>query len=152
MLLRFSLFLLINSAALGVGGIFTNTGVNSDWYYNLDKAPWTPPGWFFGVAWTSIMICLAIYMAYAWKAVKNKPSLATIFIVQIVLNILWNPVFFYFQNVVLGLITITSLTILIGWMMFIFKKEMGTKTLLLFPYFIWLIIATSLNAYILLMN
>lgn len=152
MLLRISIFLLINTAALGIGGIFTNSGVISDWYQDLLKAPLTPPGWFFGVAWTMIMVFLAIYMAYAWESVKNKPRLIGLFTLQFVLNVLWNPIFFYFQNVILGLITIAFLTILVTWMMFSFKKELGGKALLLFPYIIWLIIATYLNAYILVMN
>jgi tryptophan-rich sensory protein len=51
------LFFILNFAALAVGGLFTGSGVSSEWYQNLDKAPWTPPGWVFGAAWPFIMIC-----------------------------------------------------------------------------------------------
>lgn len=63
MIARIALFLVLNFAALGIGGLFSGQGVPSDWYTGLNKAPWTPPGWVFGSAWTIIMICFAIYMA-----------------------------------------------------------------------------------------
>jgi benzodiazapine receptor len=45
-----------------------------------------------------------------------------------------------------------GLTIVVGSFLFSFKNELKTKTLLIVPYFIWLCIATSLNAYILFNN
>ncbi|WP_353845300.1 tryptophan-rich sensory protein [Candidatus Brachybacter algidus] len=51
-----------------------------------------------------------------------------------------------------GLILITSLTILIGVFLFGYYKELKAKVFFVLPYFIWLLIATSLNAYILLYN
>ena len=56
MILRTILFLVINFAALAIGVIFTGKGVPSEWYASLSKAPWTPPGWVFGAAWTSITV------------------------------------------------------------------------------------------------
>jgi benzodiazapine receptor len=44
------------------------------------------------------------------------------------------------------------LTILIAYLMFNDWKEMKMKSLLLLPYLVWLIIATSLNSYILFYN
>ncbi|MDG2281196.1 MAG: tryptophan-rich sensory protein, partial [Flavicella sp.] len=52
MIKRILLFLVLNFTALAVGGLFTGTGVSSDWYQNLNQAPWTPPGWVFGFMWT----------------------------------------------------------------------------------------------------
>ena len=46
------LFLIINFGGLAIGNWFMNNGPISEWYLNLNKAPWTPPGWVFGVAWT----------------------------------------------------------------------------------------------------
>jgi translocator protein len=152
MLYRIIIFLVINFAALGLGGLFTSSGVTSDWYANLSKAPWTPPGWVFGAAWTTIMVCFAFYMAYAWNNISNRNLLIGLFSVQWVLNILWNPVFFKFHAVLLGLIVITSLTILVGYFVFAYWSQMKSKSLLVLPYFLWLLIATSLNAYILFKN
>lgn len=144
-------FLILNFSALAIGSLFTNSGVSSEWYQNLSKAPWTPPGWVFGVAWSSIMFFFAIYMAYLIK-LKPKKTIIIFYSIQWVLNIVWNPVFFYFQEITLGLICISLLTAHIILLFFKYLKEQRIKTLLLAPYGIWLIIATSLNAYIYLYN
>ena len=61
--IRFLIFLLVNFLALGLGTLLMNNGPQSEWYQTLNKAPWTPEGWVFGVAWTSIMVLFAVYMA-----------------------------------------------------------------------------------------
>jgi len=152
MLTRIVIFLIINFLGLGLGGIFTGQGVNSAWYKQMEQAPWTPPGWVFGAAWTSIMICFAIYMAYAYGASQNKTTLLLLFGLQWLLNFAWNPIFFKFQAVLLGLIVITALTLLIAYFLLSGWKQLQLKTLFVAPYFIWLLIATSLNAYIYLKN
>jgi len=152
MLTRLLIFLILNFGALGIGGIFTGKGVPSEWYTNLDKAPWTPPGWVFGAAWTSIMICFTFYMAYLWPQTENKKMLIGLFGLQWILNVSWNPVFFYFNNAALGLIVITGLTLLVGFMLLYYYPHLKIKSILLLPYFLWLIIATTLNAYILIYN
>jgi tryptophan-rich sensory protein len=152
MIKRIILFLILNFSALAIGGIFTNTGVSSDFYQNLNKAPWTPPGWVFGTAWTIIMISFAIYMAYLFKTSLNLNIAIRLFAFQWILNIAWNPIFFYFQEVLIGFISISMLTILIAYMFFSYRKSLNLKSLFLAPYLIWLIIATSLNGYILFFN
>ncbi|MBT3174222.1 MAG: tryptophan-rich sensory protein [Lentimicrobiaceae bacterium] len=152
MTLRLIIFLAINFGALALGSFFTGKGVPSDWYVSLTKAPWTPPGWVFGFAWTTIMICFSIYLAYLWPVAENKNLLITLFIIQWVLNIAWNPAFFYYHNVLLGLVIISTLTILIGVFLFMHWPELKLKSVLILPYLLWLLIATSLNGYILLKN
>jgi translocator protein len=152
MFYRLIIFLALNFGALALGGLFTSQGVPSDWYAGLAKAPWTPPGWAFGAAWTFIMICFSFYMASIWSAVTNKKRLIGLFAVQWILNVSWNPVFFYYNNVLAGLFIITGLTILIGFMLIFYWQTMKIKSALLLPYFIWLLIATSLNGYILVNN
>lgn len=152
MIYRIVIFLFINFFALAIGGSFTGEGVPSDWYTNLSKAPWTPPGWVFGAAWTTIMICFAFYMSAVWKSVVNKKTIAFLYILQIVLNISWNPAFFYFHYVLTGFIIISLLTLLIGCLLIRYWNNIKLKSILILPYFIWLIIATSLNGYILIYN
>ncbi len=152
MITRVIAFLILNFVALGIGGMFTGNGVTSEWYTNLSKAPWTPPGWAFGVAWTTIMVCFAFYMAYLWPSVQNKKLLIGLFSLQWVLNILWNPVFFYFHSALLGIFVISSLTLLVGFFLFNYYPIIKSQSVFLLPYLLWLIIATSLNAYILIYN
>jgi len=87
-------FLILNFGALAIGGFWTSGGVISDWYQNLNQAPWTPPGWVFGAAWTTIMVLFTLYMAYAWRDSEHKAKLIALFSIQWVLNVSWNPVFF----------------------------------------------------------
>lgn len=152
MTLRIILFLVINFAALALGGLFTGKGVPSDWYQSLNKAPWTPPGWMFGAAWTAIMICFSVYMAQIWQQAGNRNTLLVLFVLQWVLNVSWNPVFFYFHHALLGLVVIAGLTLLIGFIFFNYLSAMKLSSAWLLPYMIWLIIATSLNAYIYIKN
>jgi len=152
MIIRVIIFLIINFAALGIGGLFTSKGVPSDWYINLNKAPWTPPGWVFGAAWTTIMIGFAFHMANLWPLTENKKIIISLFTIQLILNILWNPIFFQFHNVAFGLFVIIALTILIGFFFIYYYPVLKIKSALLIPYFLWLIIATSLNVYILIKN
>ncbi len=152
MIKRVILFLVLNFSALAIGGSFTGKGVPSVWYQNLDKAPWTPPGWVFGFAWTLIMICFAIYMAYLLVDSSNRKKIILLYFFQWILNVAWNPIFFYFQEVLAGFITISLLTILITYFLFHFRNDLKIKSIFIAPYFIWLIIATSLNGYILLFN
>ncbi len=152
MVVRLIIFLAINFGGLWIGGQFSSTGASSDWYMNLDKAPWTPPGWVFGAGWTSIMVCYSIYMALVWSKVKNRKQLLLLYLTQVVLNISWNPVFFYYHFTVAGLIIISLLTIVIVTKTLYYRSNMGLKSLLLAPYAIWLIIATSLNAYVVIFN
>lgn len=152
MALRVIIFLVLNFGALAIGGLFTSQGVASEWYANLNKAPWTPPGWVFGFAWTTIMICFAIYMASAWGKVSNIKFLLLLFVVQWILNVSWNPTFFYYHQVMGALIIISLLTILVGYLMVSYWTALSWISFLILPYFVWLLIATSLNGYILLKN
>ncbi|MCX6180649.1 MAG: tryptophan-rich sensory protein [Bacteroidetes bacterium] len=152
MVFRVIVFLVINFAALGVGGFFTGKGVPSDWYMQLNKAPWTPPGWVFGAAWTAIMICFSFYMAYWWELEQSKKLLVLLFVVQWFLNVLWNPTFFYFHQSVVALVLIVALTVLVTFFLFSLWPVLKYKSAFILPYFLWLLIATSLNAYIVLKN
>ncbi|MDO6737208.1 TspO/MBR family protein [Wenyingzhuangia sp. 2_MG-2023] len=152
MLKRVFLFLVLNFSALGIGSLYTTAGVSSDWYQTLNKAPWTPPGWMFGVAWTTIMICFAIYMALLIPKTDNRKKIIGLFVIQWVLNTSWNPIFFYLQQTVLGLFVILSLTSIVSIFLFQYRKNLQLNSLWIAPYFIWLLIASSLNAYIILMN
>jgi len=152
MIWRTLFFLLLNFSALGIGSIFTSTGINTDWYIELNQAPWTPPGWMFGFAWTLIMMSFSFYMAYAWPVKEYRPLLSILYILQWILNVSWNPVFFYFQFTGIAFLIIISLLLVICLIGFFFREKMRNKTILILPYFFWLLIASSLNAYILIMN
>lgn len=152
MAIRIILFLILNFAALGVGGFYSDGAATSQWYNELNRAPWTPPGWVFGAAWTFIMICFAVYMAFAWTNTSNQKYLAIMYSTQWILNSVWSPVFFRYHMVDWALIIILSLTVLIAYFLFTQHSRLKAKTVFILPYFLWLLIAVSLNSYISLKN
>ena len=76
---RFIFFLFINFGSLALGSWLMNNGPQSEWYIQLNKAPWTPAGWVFGVAWTTIMICFSLYLAKLFEH-QNSSFLRILFI------------------------------------------------------------------------
>ena len=147
MILRTLLFLIINFLGLYLGIILSGDGGTSEWYSSLTKAPWEPDGWVFGAAWTIIMICFAFYMSISCQY-RFRKKLIKLYVAQLILNISWNPIFFNLHYVLLGLITIFSLTFLTGFILFSYWRELKLNSVLIIPYLIWLIIASSLNGYI----
>lgn len=125
-------------------------GPSSDWYQNANQAPWTPPGWVFGAAWFTIMICFSIYMVF----ITEKPDKRSInlYILLTLLNISWNPLFFWLHEITIALIVIVLLTIMVGAYMLMNWKPLGWRSILILPYFIWLCIASSLNGFFLFNN
>lgn len=146
------IFLAINFGGLAIGSFLMNNGPISDWYVNLNKAPWTPPGWVFGIAWTTIMICFSIYLAKLFTSEENIKNISIAFLIQFVLNVSWNFLFFNQHWVFTALIGITLLTSLLFYFYFNLSKNTGKYKFLLLPYMFWLCIATSLNLYILVHN
>lgn len=146
------LFLVINFGSLAVGSWLMGNGATSSWYVDLNKAPWTPPGWVFGAAWTLIMICFSVYLSYLFKDYKSS-FLIGVFSLQVILNIAWNYLFFNQHLILFALITIVFLTLIIFYLFFTYRMDaLNSWRYLLVPYMIWLCIATSLNLYIILYN
>jgi len=144
-------FLIVNFGALGIGSWLMNNGPMTDWYINLNKAPWTPPGWVFGLAWTTIMLCFSIYMTYLQR-LNNNIKLWILFAIQVVLNVSWNYIFFNRHFITGGLIIIIALSLLIFYFLITYRKSLKLQSIWIFPYFIWLCLATSLNMYIVFYN
>ena len=144
------IFLIINFASLALGSYLMNEGPVSTWYNNLNKAPWTPPGWVFGVAWTIIMICFSIYLAYLFNN-QFSQKITVLFIIQVILNISWNYIFFNQHQIIIGFTVLLLLTLLIFYFFFAFQ-DLGVKRYLLLPYMIWLCLAATLNLYVLMFN
>jgi translocator protein len=152
---RAILFIVINFICLGIGNIPTMKGVLEDWYALGNQAPWTPPGWFFGVAWSTIMIAFGFYMTSVIDNLlkKEKKQIIILYVTSCILNILWCYLFFGSQLILIGLITIVILFILtlyFGYYALKIKKPLSF--ILVSPYFTWLAIATSLNAYFYIYN
>lgn len=150
--LVFGLFFIINFGALALGSLLMGSSpIENDWYVQLNKAPWTPSGWVFGAAWTSIMLLFTIYLTGQDKEKLLNKKFIVLFSVQFLFNVLWNPIFFYFHWTFLGMFVILSLFVSLILLLYHYKSSKW-KSLLLLPYLAWLTIAFSLNAYAWWMN
>ena len=147
----FILFIIINFSALVIGTWLMNDGPQSEWYINLNQAPWSPPGWVFGIAWSSIMLLFSAFMTYLVQVDRSKKVLI-LFGIQFVLNVFWNYLFFNQHLIILGLLNILFLTFLMFYFLVTYKHKLKKKRFFVLPYCIWLIVATSLNLYIALYN
>jgi tryptophan-rich sensory protein len=145
------LFLVLNFGALGIGTILMDNGPQSLWYTSLNQAPWTPMVWVFGAAWTCVMIFFSVFMTFLVQNESLK-KVSLLFAIQFVLNILWNYVFFNQRLTGLGLLVIILLTLITFYFLIAFKSTLNNNRYFVLPYCLWLLLATSLNAYIVLYN
>jgi tryptophan-rich sensory protein len=146
--------LIVNFGALALGAAWTDPGTNSDWYRLANQAPWSPPGWVFGAAWFTIGVTYSIMVAFIETSTyRNLDQIYRWFWLSVLLNVAWNPVFFMFHAVWTGVGVLLALAACIYYLVDFARQALGWKVAWLgMPYFLWLMIATSLNMYIAIMN
>lgn len=146
-----SIFLCQMAGAIGSLATFQNI---AGWYLALNKPFFTPPNWVFGPVWITLYLLMGIAFFMVWNKglnKKTKPALQ-IFGIQLGLNTLWSIVFFGFQSMLGGLVTIVLLWLAIAWTIAKFWKISRPAGWLLVPYIVWVTIATALNAAVWLLN
>lgn len=126
---------------------------NSTWYTNLAKPVFSPPNWVFTPVWGFLYITLFSSLAfYIYGFGENKNLGYLFFIIQMLLNVIWSPVFFGLKSILGALIIVILLdvfVILTIWKFFQVSKIAG---ILLIPYLIWILFATYLNIAYLILN
>ncbi len=124
------------------------------WYETLNKAPWTPPNYVFGIIWPILYLLMFISFTLVFFNKKCKGGCRPIlfFLIQLVLNLSWTTVFFTMKQIVAGLVVITAIICIAGYTAYKFYSIDKTAGLLLVPYLLWLCVAFSLNAYIMFNN
>jgi tryptophan-rich sensory protein len=157
-LLALLLFLVASALVAGLGGLATVSNVNG-WYLAADKAPWSPPNWVFGPVWTTLYVAMAVAAWLVWRAGTEKSRAAlTIDGVQLVLNLLWTPVFFGLYPVLgtpalwtaFGIIV--ALAVAVAAAVMLFGPISRAAGLLMLPYLSWVVFASSLNLWAALNN
>lgn len=118
-----------------------------NWFENLNKPFLSPPDWVFTPVWIILytMMGISLFLFLQGGMSKNKIIPLLFFIIQLGLNILWSPLFFYMQNIFGALICITFLWIFILLTIITFYKHSKAASLLLIPYLIWVSFAFYLN-------
>ena len=129
------------------GSIYTP----GEWYESLNRAPWSPPNIAFPIVW-GILYCFIAISGW-WIFLNGSKKQKTFWCLQLTLNAVWSWVFFGQHWVGVGLLNLILLmTILILLILSCWQSKLKLPFFLLLPYSVWLIIAISLNAYILLAN
>ena len=137
-----------------LSGFFAGAA-NTDWYTTLNKPSFQPPPSVFGPAWTILYILIGVSIGLIWhKGIghENFKLALKLFGFQFLLNLIWSPVFFKFQQPLLALIIIIVLWLFITWTIKVFFTIHKPAGYLLIPYLMWVTFATLLNASIVYLN
>ena len=126
----------------------------NDWYKNLKKAPWSPPSYVFGIVWPILYFLMFTAFINIWKDEKCYPycSALNFFIIQLIFNLSWTTIFFRMRMPRLALLDLTATLFFTLVTYHKFSLINNYMSRLLLPYIGWLILAFSLNYYIVLMN
>jgi len=150
-------FILFLALCFGVAwtGAQVSPGIaSSDWYDQLNKPEWNPPGWVFGPVWTLLYTMMAVAAWRIWRISGfggSKPEL-TFFGLQLFLNGLWSQLFFNLQNPGLAFAEIILLLAAIIATTRLFYRKDPISGWLMIPYIAWVAFASVLNGTIWMMN
>lgn len=124
---------------------------DSQWYLNLVKPDFNPPSWIFGPVWIILYIMMGISLGIIWENRKKKSLLLKLFVLQLLLNVVWSPLFFLFQRIDFALYDIILLWLTLIILLF-YSRQLISVVLLLIPYALWVSFALILNFSIYILN
>ena len=133
-----------------LGSVFVNIGLK--WFSTLVKPSQFVPSFIIPIVWTIIYILTGIILFNLIKQNNLTPSLKNLFIINGVLNVLWCLVFFALKQTQLGNIVIVINAYFGVYLIYALSKTNKNYARLLTIYLIWLIIATTLNSCLWILN
>ncbi|MBR21450.1 MAG: TspO protein [Leifsonia sp.] len=146
-------FLAASFVVAVIGSALSVTAI-SGWYDDLAKPMWTPPNTVFGSVWTVLYSSMAVAAWLVWRhpASTARRRALVAYVVQLVLNGFWTPVFFGLGSLIgasglwiaLGIIVALDFAILAAIIRFADISKPAAA--LLIPYWFWTLFATTLNA------
>lgn len=117
------------------------------WYKNINKSPLNPPSYLFGIVWPILYSMLLIYFILIFRKPEYN-MIYKLFLIQMVFNFIWSPIFFNLKKIKLALIVVlimVGMTAYITYLTYNIDKKIA---LILVPYLLWISFATYLNGYI----
>lgn len=111
------------------------------------KPPLSPPGWVFPVVWTLLYALMGIGAAkvYLTPPSKMRSLGLNLFVLQLMVNFFWSPIFFNLQAFGFAFFWLLLLWGLVVWMIVTFWKVDPLAAKLQIPYLLWLTFAAYLN-------
>ena len=148
-LLRWSLVTVPAVVLLGsLAGRVSNSGFDNAWFRALARPDWFPPGWAFGAVWTVLYVMLGIALAMILNArgARGRGLAIGLFVVQLLLNYAWTPVFFGAHQIGAALLLIVVNLGLAVATTFALARIRKAAAWLMVPYMGWLFFATLLTS------
>lgn len=144
--IKLTLWIIIFEAIGFFLGLLTQANLRP-WYEGLNKSMLTPPGWVFSLVWSILYVLLAVAGWALWRQRKHKGIRPTLYFYtgQLLMNWAWTPLFFQVHWLGFSMIWIVILTSLTFLTIYSIKNKDVRISVLLTPYFIWLLFATYLN-------
>ena len=146
--LRYALFTVPAILLLGsVSGRISGSGYGNAWFDALQKPAMMPPGWTFGIAWTILYILLGLALALVLHArvARGRGLAIALFVLQLLLNFAWSPIFFAYHEVAAAFWTILAIILLSAATAVLFWRIRRAAALLMLPYLAWLGFAALLT-------
>ncbi len=132
-------------AAAAIGGIASAN--SADFYRELVRPEWAPPGWLFGPVWTLLYTLMGIAAWLVWRdcGFAGARRALYFFIAQLAANALWTWLYFVWRMGGVALGEIIVLWILIAITILHFRRVNRAAGWLLVPYLAWVSFATALT-------
>jgi tryptophan-rich sensory protein len=153
--LRYALVTVPAVLLLGmVSGAVSNSGYGNPWFDALEKPEFMPPAAAFPIAWTILYVFLGLALAMILHArgARGRVPIATLFVLQLLLNYSWSPTFFAWHAMGAALVIIVAMILLTALLIGLVCRVRKAAALLLVPYLAWLCFAAALNYRIIELN
>lgn len=137
------LFAAAVALAAGHGGVAASGSAQE--YRSLDQPAFAPPSWLFGPVWTVLYALVAVAGWLSWR-VSGVDAATGWWVVQLVLNALWTPLFFGAGAYGWALVEICFLLAAIVATIVVVRRRSRLGAWLLAPYLAWVGFASVLNA------
>lgn len=146
--LRWALFVVPGIMFLGFfAGRLGGSGSGNPWFIDLVKPSLYPPPATFGIVWTILYLVMGIALTLVITA-RGAPGRGTaigLFVLQLVLNLAWSPVFFGMHMIAAALALLVAIDLAVLATILAFRNVRPIAAWLLLPYFAWVLFATVLN-------
>lgn len=119
------------------------SGSENPWFMRLVKPEIMPPFWAFPIAWSILYVFLGLALALIINArgsTLRGPAII-VFALQMVVNLVWSPVFFGMHQVEPALIILGVLFVLALVTTILFARIRMGAAMLLIPYLAWIAFA-----------
>jgi tryptophan-rich sensory protein len=129
-------------AAAAVGAVATRQA--PEFYAQLVRPDWAPPGWLFGPVWTVLYALMGIAAWRVWRKAGFGSALY-LFLAQLALNALWSWLFFAWRLGAAAFAEVVVLWALIAATLAAFLRIDRLAGALLVPYLLWVSFACALT-------